>query len=285
VLASRPATLTAAAVPVIVGTAVAYATGGVRWGPAVAALVGAGFIQIGTNLANDVFDHEKGADTAARLGPTRAAQAGLLTARQLRIGMSFTFLLATVAGAYLAAVGGVPIIVIGALSIASGIAYTGGPWPLGYNGLGDVFVMIFFGFVAVCGTVYVQTLQVPLLAYLASIPVGAIATAVLVVNNARDFETDRVAGKRTLAVRFGRRFAEIEYLLLLICAGLVPIALFATHLRSVVVLLPLLTIPIGVRLARAVIRERGAALNGVLASTAKLLLIYGVLFSVGLAAG
>src|SRR5580692_1531577 len=209
-LACRPATLVAAFVPVAVGAACAVADAHFRAGPALAALLGAVFIQIGTNLANDVYDFERGADTAERLGPTRAVQAGLLTARQVRAGMVVAFGLATLAGAYLVSAAGWPVVAIGVLSVASGIAYTGGPYPLGYHGLGDVFVMAFFGFVAVCGTVFVQAHEVPLLAWLAAVPVGAIATAVLVVNNLRDREQDARAGKRTLAVRFGRRAGVVE---------------------------------------------------------------------------
>jgi 1,4-dihydroxy-2-naphthoate octaprenyltransferase len=283
VLAARPATLTVAVVPVLVGTAVAGHNA--QLGAALAALFGAICIQIGTNFANDVFDYEKGADTHERLGPTRATQAGLLTPRQTRAGMAASFALATVAGLYLVAVAGWPVVAIGVLSIASGIAYTGGPWPLGYNGLGDVFVMIFFGFVAVCGTVYVQTLQLPLLAWLAAIPVGAIATAVLVVNNVRDFETDRKVGKKTLVARFGRRFGEVEYALLVAIAALVPTLMVALGLRSPFVLLPLITLPLGIALARAVVRESGVALNRRLGGTAQLLLAFGVLFSVGIALG
>lgn len=283
VLAARPATLTVAVVPVLVGTAVAGHAAQL-W-PALAALFGAICIQIGTNFANDVFDYEKGADTHERLGPTRATQAGLLTPRQTRSGMAACFALATLAGGYLVSVAGWPVIAIGVLSIASGIAYTGGPWPLGYNGLGDIFVMIFFGFVAVCGTVYVQTLQLPLLAWLAAIPVGAIATAVLVVNNVRDFEQDRKVGKKTLVARFGRRFGEIEYGLLVAIASLVPAIMVALGLRSPVVLLPLVTLPLGIVLARAVVRETGVALNRRLGGTAQLLLVFGVLFSVGIALG
>ncbi len=176
VLASRPATLTAAVVPVMVGTAVSHALGDFNKGPAVAALLGSILIQIATNFANDVFDHEKGADTEERLGPTRAVQAGLLTPRAVRTGMLVTIALAVATGIYLTWSAGWPIVAIGVASILSGLAYTGGPYPLGYHGLGDVFVMAFFGFVAVCGTVFVETGAVPPLAILASIPVGAIAT-------------------------------------------------------------------------------------------------------------
>jgi 1,4-dihydroxy-2-naphthoate polyprenyltransferase len=284
VLATRPATLTAALVPVMVGTAVAQASGGVRVGPALAALFGAFMIQIATNLANDVFDHEKGADTEERLGPTRAVQAGLLTPREVRAGMLAAIALAVAAGVYLTALAGWPVVVIGVLSVLSGIAYTGGPYPLGYHGLGDVFVMAFFGFVAVCGTVFVQTGAVPPLAWLASVPVGAIATAVLVVNNVRDRETDVKAGKRTLAVRFGRRAGVVEYAGLFALAYAVPVAAVLELGCSRWVLLPLVTVPLAARLARTLAVTEGRPLNACLAGTAKLLLAYGVLFSVGLVA-
>jgi 1,4-dihydroxy-2-naphthoate octaprenyltransferase len=282
VLASRPATLTVAFVPVLVGSAVAQVSGGFRPGPAAAALFGSFMIQIAANFANDVFDAEKGADTHERLGPTRAVQSGLLTPRQVRLGMLVTIALATIAGLYLTAVGGYPIVIIGVLSVLSGMAYTGGPYPLGYNGLGDVFVMAFFGFVAVCGTAYVQLGAVPDLAWLASVPVGAIATAVLVVNNVRDRSTDVKAGKRTLAVRFGRRFGVIEYVTLFALAYAAPIVALVVFHRALWVLLPLLTLPIAAKLARTLATTEGAPLNACLASTAKLLLIYGVLFSAGL---
>ena len=282
VLAARPATLTAAFVPVAVGTAVAYATGGLRIGPALAALFGAFMIQIATNFANDVFDHEKGADTEERLGPTRAVQAGLLGAKAVRMGMLVSIALAVLAGLYLTAVGGWPIVVIGVLSVLSGVAYTGGPYPLGYHGLGDVFVMLFFGFVAVCGTVFVQTGSVPPLAWLASVPVGALATAVLVVNNVRDRETDVKAGKRTLAVRFGRRAGVGEYIALFVLAYASPAVAYLQMQRSAWVFLPVLTLPIAIGLVRTLATKEGKPLNACLANTAKLLLFYGVLFSVGL---
>ncbi len=280
ILAARPATLTAALVPVAVGTACAYAAGGLRWGPALAALAGAIWIQIGTNFANDVFDAEKGADTEDRLGPTRAVAAGLITPAAMRVAMVVAFGLASLAGLYLTWAAGWPVMVIGVASVLSGIAYTGGPYPLGYNGLGDVFVMVFFGFVAVVGTVYVQTLDTPPLAWLASIPVGALATAILVVNNLRDIETDVVAGKRTLAVRFGRSSAVAEYAALLVAAYAVPLSLLAS--RGPFILLPLASAPIGVWLVRRVATESGRSLNATLARTAQLLLLYGALWSAGI---
>ncbi len=282
IMAVRPATLSAAAVPVFVGTAVAAWLGGFRLGPALAALAGAFLLQIGANFANDVFDYEKGADTHERLGPTRAVQAGLLTPRSVRRGMFVVFGLALLVGVYLTLVSGPAIFAVGVLSILAAIAYTGGPYPLGYHGLGDVFVMAFFGFVAVAGTTYVQTGSVPALALWAAVPVGALATAILVVNNVRDAPTDAKAGKRTLAVRFGRGAGVAEYALLLAAAYLVPLGL-ALGALGWPVLLPLASAPLGVRLLVALQRERGPALNPVLVGTAKLLLLHGVLFAAGIA--
>ena len=283
VLAARPRTLTAAVVPVAVGTAVAAQAGGVRVAPAAAALLGAVFLQIGTNFANDVFDFEKGADGSDRLGPLRVTQAGLLSPRAVRTGMWAAFALATVCGAYLALIAGWPIVAIGIASIASGIAYTGGPYPLGYHGLGDLFVLVFFGVVAVCGTVFVQTGAVPPLAVAASIPVGAIATAILVVNNLRDRESDARAGKRTLAVRFGRRFAIGEYGLLLFLAYATPALLVASGHVGWFALLPWASAPMALARMRRVARDDGAALNASLGGTARLLLVFGLLFATGLA--
>jgi 1,4-dihydroxy-2-naphthoate octaprenyltransferase len=284
ILASRPATLTVGLVPVVVGSAVARAVGALRLLPALAALWGAVWIQIGTNLANDVFDYEKGADTAARLGPTRATQAGLLTPGQVRVGMVASFALAALAGIYLTAVAGWAIVAIGLVSIAAGIGYTGGPYPLGYHGLGDLFVFVFFGLVAVCGTVFVEAGRVPALAWVAALPVGALATAVLVVNNVRDHRTDVVAGKRTLVVRFGRDFGVVEYLALMAIAYGVPVALAVTRMASAWVLLPCATAPLAARLMSTLAKETsGPALNACLAGTARLLLFHGLLFAAGLA--
>jgi 1,4-dihydroxy-2-naphthoate octaprenyltransferase len=282
VLAMRPATLGAALVPVAVGAAVAQVHGGLRLWPTLGALFGAIFIQIGTNFANDVFDYEKGADTADRLGPTRAVQAGLISAGAMRRAMILTFALAAICGAYLGYVGGWPLIVIGVASIVSGIAYTGGPYPLGYNGLGDIFVMIFFGFVAVCGTVLVNLGSVPELAVWASIPPGALATAILVVNNVRDRETDVLAGKRTLAVRFGRAAGIAEYRFLIVISFLTPMLLYVLGKAGWPILLPLLTAPAAALLQRGLVRGQGRELNPVLVGTAKLLVFFGLLFAAGL---
>jgi len=285
VIAARPPTLSAALVPVLVGTACALADEGFRAGPALAALTGALLLQIAANFANDVFDYEKGADTAERLGPVRAVQAGLLTPGAVRRGLYLVLGLALLVGVYLTAVAGVAVVAIGLASMAAAVAYTGGPYPLGYHGLGDVFVMLFFGFVAVLGTTFVELGRVTPLAWIASVPVGALATAILVVNNLRDIATDRVAGKRTLAVRWGERGALTEYAVLLAVAYAVPVVLLALPHANVVVLLPLLTLPLALRLFQRVRRERGRALNPLLGGTARLLLLYGALFSVGLLSG
>lgn len=285
ILAARPATLTAAVVPVAVGTACASFVGRYEPVPALACFVGAMLLQIGANFANDVFDYEKGADTKERLGPVRAVAAGLLSAAAVRKAMYVTFALALLVGVYLTAVAGPVIVAIGLLSIASAVAYTGGPYPLGYHGLGDVFVMLFFGFVAVTGTTYVQAGEIPGISWLAALPVGALATAILVVNNVRDRETDERAGKRTLAVRLGRRGAILEYDLLLAIAYLTPLVLFALRWAPATVLLPVVTLPRAVYLAWQINKRQGAALNPLLINTAQLLLTFGLAFAAGIALG
>jgi 1,4-dihydroxy-2-naphthoate octaprenyltransferase len=278
IAAARLRTLPAAVVPVAVGTACARP---VAWGPALAALGGALAIQIGTNFANDVFDAERGADGPDRIGPTRAVAAGLISAVAMKRAMLLAFACACAFGAYLVWIAGWPIALAGAVSIAAGIAYTGGPWPLGYHGLGDACVLAFFGFVAVCGTTYVQTGAVPALAVAAAVPVGALATAILVVNNLRDRVGDARAGKRTLAVRLGRRGAIVEYVALVVLAYAVPLALsYGSPWRA----LPVLSAPLAVRRVRELARAAtGPEYNDTLAATARLLLVHGALFAIGLA--
>lgn len=286
-LAVRLPTLGIAIAPVVVGTAVAHFEHGLRPGPALAALVGAILILIGTNLANDVFDYEKGADTSERLGPVRVTQAGLLTPAQVKRAVAVSFLLATACGVYLAIAASPWVIALGLLCIASGLAYTGGPYPLGYHGLGDVFVFVFLGLVAVCGTTFVQLGRVPALAVLASLPLGALATAVLVVNNVRDVETDRRAGKRTLAVRLGRAGGLAEYHAATVLAYAVPLAtvlpLPLPVRLSPWALLPLLTLPLALRLNAELRGASGAAMNPLLKRTAQLLLLFGLLWAAGIA--
>ncbi len=251
--------------------------------PSLAALLGALLLQIGSNLANDVYDHEKGADTDERVGPTRAVAAGWISPRAMKRAMALVFAVALGVGVYLTLAVGPVIVAIGLCSIVCAIAYTGGPYPLGYNGLGELFVMLFFGFVAVCGTAYVNLGSVPELAVWASVPVGALASAILVVNNVRDEETDRKTGKRTLIVRLGRLAGLVEYAALLFIAYAVPLLLVARGLAGWPALAPLLTLPLALRLMRQLIVERGASLNATLARTAQLLLVYGALASAGLA--
>ena len=282
-LAARPRTLGVGVAPVVVGTALAWLHGSARAAPAGVALVAAVLIQIGTNLANDAFDHERGADGPDRLGPARASQLGWLTPLQLKRAAAGVLGVAALAGLYLASVGGWPIVAVGLFSLVAAVAYTGGPWPLGYHGLGDLAVFVFFGVVAVCGTFYVQTLSLTLAAVAASIPVGALATAVLVVNNLRDLETDRRAGKRTLAVRLGRRRTLREYAALV----LLPYALvpgFAVGV-GLPLALPLLSLPSAASLLRRVTRRpSGPGLNAALADTARLCLVWAALFAAGVVA-
>ena len=281
-LAARPATLPAAVSPVLVGTACAHAAGAVAAGPALAAALGALLLQVASNFANDVFDHEKGADHAGRVGPTRAVQAGLITGAQMKVGLVLVLLAALLTGIYLAAIGGWPIVALGLAAMIAAVAYTGGPVPLGYHGLGDVLVLGFFGFAAVCGTTYVQAGALTRLSMWAAIPVGALATAILVVNNLRDRDGDAAAGKRTLAVRLGPRGARLEYALLAAAALLVP-AGAAFVAAAPLLALPLVTAPWSVRLVHRVWRTDGAALNPLLPATARLLLVTSLLWAAGIA--
>ncbi len=285
-LAARVRTLPAAAAPVVVGTGAAIGTGQFRLFPALAALVGALLLQIGANFTNDLFDFLRGADTAERVGPVRVTQAGLLTPRQVRAGMGVVFGAAILIGVYLIVVGGWPVVLIGLTAILAAIAYTGGPFPLGYHGLGELFVFLFFGLAAVGGTYEVQAGTVHAIAWWAAVPIGLLAVAIIVVNNLRDIATDRAAGKRTLAVRLGVRGTQAEYIALLVVAYLIPLLMWVTGVAaSAWVLLALFSLPLAPPLVRRLLRERGRALNGVLAGTARLELVYGLLFAIGLALG
>lgn len=282
-LAIRPRTLPAAVVPVLVGSAVAFSQGVFTALPALAALVGALFLQIGSNLANDVYDFKKGADTAERVGPTRVTQAGLLSAKQVLGGMWTIFALATLVGVYLVWVGGWPIVAIGLSSIVAAIAYTGGPFPLGYKGLGELFVFLFFGVIAVSGTYYVQARTLSPTALLAGIPIGLLCANILVVNNVRDIETDRKAGKQTLAARYGRKFGVGMYLVFVSVSLGIPVGLAAFGLFAP--LATLLTAPVGFGLYRRLSAQSGPSLNAVLGATAQYELIYGLVFAAALATG
>lgn len=282
ILASRPKTLPAAVAPVAAATALAFQQHTFRAGPALAALLGALLLQIGANLANDVFDFQKGADTAERMGPMRVTQAGLLTPREVKTGMWVTFGLAALVGLYLVFEAGWVVVAIGLASIAAAILYTGGPYPLGYNGLGEIFVFLFFGLAAVCGTYYVQARQVTLTALLVAVPVGLLIVALLVVNNLRDVETDRKTGKRTLPARFGANFARLEYLACLGVAYLIVPGMILGGLLPAWALLSwgsLLLVP---DLIRRIYRTSGKTLNVALAGTSRLGLVFSLLLGAGL---
>ncbi|RMF88706.1 MAG: 1,4-dihydroxy-2-naphthoate polyprenyltransferase [Nitrospinota bacterium] len=285
VLAARPKTLPAAMAPVITGTALAYADGDLAPFAALAALVGALLIQIGTNLANDYFDCVKGVDTAERKGPLRVAHSGLIPLPHLRLGIGLTFVTATAVGTYLVVRGGWPVVLIGLASIAAALAYAGGPYPLGSHGLGDLLVFLFFGLVAVGGTYYVQALTITPIALIAAIPVGSLTTAILVVNNLRDIETDQQAGKRTLAVMIGPQATRLEYALLLLIAYGIPLWMWLFTHNSPWILLPFLSAPLAWRLMREMWQETGSRLNETLAQTAKLDLLFSGLFALGVVLG
>lgn len=283
--AARPRTLLAALAPIAVGTAVARAEGAMRPGIAALALVTALALQIAANFANDLFDFEKGADTEERRGPPRALQSGWLDAREMRAGIALALGLASACGLGLVAAGGWPIAVAGVLSLAAALAYTGGPWPLGYHGLGDACVFVFFGVVGVVGSDYVQSGAVSRLALAASLPVGWLVTAILVVNNLRDLDTDSRVGKRTLAVRMGPRATRAYYAALLALAFAVPVALAASGSISRLALLPLVTLPLALRLTREIRHATdGSSFNAALAGTARLAALFALLFAAGIAA-
>jgi len=282
-LAARPKTLSAAVVPVMVGTALAAALGhGVRWDLAGLALLGAGAIQIGTNLYNDLLDHERGADTHSRLGPLRVTQAGLLTPTQVRLAAAGSFLVAIAGGMPLIIAGGWPILVLGLLSLLFGYAYTGGPFPLAYHGLGEVFVLLFFGFGAVGGTFWLHAGQlVPEIA-LAATQVGFLACGLLAVNNLRDVGEDARSRKHTLAVLFGPWFGRMEIVVFTCGPFLVGTGWFVLGNR-IAALLPLLAFPLAAAALHIVLREApGPRYNAALARTAALQLAFGVLLSIGL---
>lgn len=282
-LATRPRTLVAGFVPVAVGSAVAWKVGRFSLLPALGALLGALLIQIGTNLFNDAYDFKRGADTGDRLGPPRATQQGWLTPDAVMRGAVVCFALAFLVGLYLVSVAGWPLLVVGLVSLLAGYAYTGGRFPLAYHGLGDLFVLVFFGLVAVGGTSFVLTQTVTPLALLAGVPVGALGVALLAVNNVRDVKTDTAANKRTLVVRLGVGFGRAEYVAMVLLAAAMPVLIWALGLASPWVMTSIAALVLAVPPLRLVMTQAGPVLNQALAGTARLQLIYGVLFAVGLA--
>jgi 1,4-dihydroxy-2-naphthoate octaprenyltransferase len=285
-LAARPRTLIAAIAPVLTGTGLAAFHDALNWLPAAAALLGAVLIQIGTNLANDYYDFVRGGDTEERIGPVRVTQAGILAPEVVRRGMMATLAAAVLVGVYLVSVAGWPIVLIGLASVACAVLYTGGPFPLAYHGLGDVFVFVFFGLVAVGGTYYVQALTWPLDALLAGAGLGALSTAILVVNNLRDIETDERAGKRTLAVRIGVRGTQAEYVLVLMAAAAVPVVGVVSFSWPPLSLAALASGLLCVSPLRAVFGySEPAELIAALGGTARVVAVYGVLLALGLGLG
>lgn len=285
VMAARLRTLPAAIAPVLVGTSLALGAGHFEPLAFVAALLGAMFIQVGTNLSNDYSDARRGADSEDRLGPVRVTAGGLVPPKQVLMATYLTFGLAVACGAYLVAVAGWELLAVGAASILAGVLYTGGPRPYGYEGLGELFVFLFFGVVAVVGSYFVQVQALPWQAFACSVPVGLLASAILVVNNVRDIDSDRRAGKRTLAVRLGRARTRQLYAAMLAGAFVSVPVLWALGM-SPWLMLSWLTIPLAVALVRIVrTRVDGPALNGALARTGALQLLFCVLLAAGILAG
>ncbi len=282
ILASRPKTLLASVVPVMVGTALAINVGKFNLLVSSVALVCSLLIQIGTNFTNDLYDYLKGADTISRKGPQRVLISGLISVKDIKQGIFITFFSAFILGLYLVYIGGMIILVIGILSITAGLAYTAGPYPLAYKGLGDIFVFMFFGLIGTMGTFYLHTNEISLAAFLSSIPVGSLITNILVVNNYRDIETDKIAGKNTLAVKLGKTFTQYQFIFLIVVSFITPLALFLFFDLSIWIFLPYITLPIAYNIIRMLFTLNGEQLNKTLELTAKLSALYGILFSAGL---
>lgn len=281
--ASRPKTLAAAFVPVITGASLAWQSGTINWLNTTIALICALLIQIGTNYANDYFDFIKGADTQARIGFRRATAAGMVTPQQMRNATIWVMSLAFVLGLYLVWAAGWIILVIGLLSLLFGILYTGGPFPLSYNGLGDIFVFIFFGIIAVMTTYYINTLEWSEASFWASLAVGALCVNILVVNNLRDVEQDALSGKKTLGVLFGENTLKAEYVLMIALAYAIPPHFYFVLNFNFWIFLPFLSLPLAGYYSYKIIAETNKAnLNRLLELTAQFMVLFGVLFSAGI---
>ena len=285
-MAARLRTLPAAIAPVLVGTAVAYALEEIfRPGAFIAAMLGSILIQVGTNLSNDYSDARRGADAEDRLGPVRVTAGGLVPPKQVLMATYITFGLAALCGVYLVAVSGIELLFVGIASIAAGVLYTGGPKPYGYEGLGEIFVFLFFGIVAVAGSTFAQTESWPWQAFALAVPVGLLAAAILVVNNVRDMDSDKRAGKRTLAVRLGRERGRMMYALMVYGAYLLAPLPWLLGSLSAWLLLSWLTLPLAVKVVRTVRRHTdGPTLNEALAQTGILQLAFCLLLCVGILA-
>lgn len=281
-LASRPKTLLAAVVPVMVGSALAIAEDNFTLIYSLIALLCSVLIQIGTNFTNDLYDHLKGADKELRKGPLRVLSSGLISQIEMRNAIIFIFGLTFLLGLYLVYSAGIVILIIGIVSILAGIAYTAGPFPLAYHGLGDIFVFIFFGIIGTAGTYYLHLHEFNLISLLISIPVGALITNILVVNNYRDIEEDREAKKITLAVRFGKTFTKIQFIISIVVSYLVLLILFLEFNFSPWIFLPVLTLPFAFIQVKMLFSFEGSKLNKTLELSAKYAALFGTLFSIGI---
>jgi len=268
--------------PVMIGSALAFRDGCFDPVIALVAMLCAFLLQVGSNYANDLFDFLSGADTRERKGPMRVVASGLVTPGRMKLALVIVFGLAFILGLYLINIGGWPILAIGIASIIVAIAYTGGPYPLGYYGWGDVMVFLFFGFIGTMGTYYVHSLQLSFTAFLVSIPVGALITNILIVNNYRDAETDAKSGKRTTAVIFGKKFARTEFTVLLFSAYGIPLIVWLFFDLSAWILLPFFSFPLGLRVLAMMNTLHGRELNLALEQCAKLVALYGILFAIGI---
>ena len=282
ILASRPRTLPAAVVPVMVGSALAIYQGIFFPVYSIIALLCSVLIQIGTNFTNDLYDHLKGSDTKERKGPLRVLASGLISVKEMKWGIFLVFFTAFLLGLYLVYSVGLIILWIGIFSIIAGLAYTAGPFPLAYNGLGDLFVFIFFGIVGTVGTYYLHAQQFSSLAFLISIPVGALITNILIVNNYRDIEEDRIAGKNTLAVLLGKEFSRYEYIFFILVSFFIPFLLHFKYDFNIWIFLPYITLPVAITLVKMIYIFTGTQLNKTLELSAKFSALYGLLLSIGI---
>jgi len=282
ILASRPKTLLAAVVPVMVGSALAFSMKKFFLPYSIIALLCSMLIQIGTNFTNDLYDYLKGSDTIQRKGPRRVLASGLISVKEMKLAIILVFGLTFLLGLYFVFSVGILILWVGIFSIFAGIIYTAGPFPLAYNGLGDIFVFIFFGIIGTMGTFYLHTKEISFIAFLLSIPVGALITNILVVNNFRDIEEDRAANKRTLAVILGKTFSRWQFILLILISYITSFVLYFYYDYSIWIFLPLTTIPISLILIKMLNTLKGEELNRTLELSAKFSGLYGLLLSIGL---
>lgn len=282
ILASRPRTLPAAVVPVLVGSSIAIHDNKFNLAVTIIALLCSLLFQIGANFVNDLFDFLHGTDKKERIGPKRAVASGLISINEMKIAIALVFAISFLLGLYLIYIGGWLIFLIGILSITTAIIYTAGPFPLAYNALGDIAVFLFFGFVGTLGTYYVQAHEITSFVFWSSIPVGSLITNILVVNNYRDREEDKLNGKNTLAVILGEKFTRLQYVFFMVISYLILFIVYLTLKKSIFVFLPMLSLPLSIKLIKMIYTLRGSELNKTLELTAKLSALYGLLFAAGI---